>query len=281
MKVSGFTITRNAIKFNYPVVQSISSILPICDEFIVNVGDSEDNTLGLIQSLKSPKIKIIQNQWDTSEGKEVLSRQTNLALKECRGDWAFYLQSDEVIHQDDLWPLLKCMERYLDHPRVEALRFQWLHFYGSYFRYRIDSGWFQKQDRIIRNNGQIESWGDAYGFRRKDQQPLKRKNTRCFLYHYGWVHRPDLMTQRRLNAERIGFITLRDDERKDNYSYGDLDRFPIYFGTHPSMMQERIQEDAVSQEDWESINRRFWWHPFKILRIRYKTPQRIRKRIES
>ena len=101
MKISGFTIVRNAVKFNYPVVASIRSILPICDEFIVNVGDSQDGTLELIRSIGSPKIRIIQTQWDMGQGSQVLSQQTNLTLKECRGDWAFYLQSDEVIHEAD------------------------------------------------------------------------------------------------------------------------------------------------------------------------------------
>ena len=98
MKVSGFTIARNAVKFNYPILESIRSILPICDEFIVNVGDSEDNTLDLIRSIDSDKIRIIQSVWDLSQKSEVLSRQTNLAIRACTGDCAFYLQSDEVIH---------------------------------------------------------------------------------------------------------------------------------------------------------------------------------------
>jgi glycosyltransferase involved in cell wall biosynthesis len=113
MKISGFTIARNVIKFNYPIIESIESILPICDEFIVNVGDSEDDTLALIQSIKSDKIRVIQNTWDMSQGKEVLSHQTNLALKQCRGDWAFYLQSDEVIHEDDLPRLKSIMQKNL------------------------------------------------------------------------------------------------------------------------------------------------------------------------
>ena len=138
MKVSGFTIARNVIKFNYPILESIQSILPICDEFIVNVGDSEDDTLELIRSIKSDKIRIIQNDWDLSQGAEVLSFQTNLALKECKGDWAFYLQSDEVIHEDDFKHLRNVMNKHLNENDVDALRFRWLHFYGSYFRYRID-----------------------------------------------------------------------------------------------------------------------------------------------
>src|SRR3989338_9233521 len=100
MKISGFTITRNAIKFNYPVLESIRSILPICDEFIVNVGDSEDGRLELIKSLGGAKNRINQKVRGLAQGPEVLSPQTNLARRECPGEWAFYLQSDEVIHED-------------------------------------------------------------------------------------------------------------------------------------------------------------------------------------
>ena len=275
MKVSGFTIARNVIKFNYPIIESIRSILPICDEFIVNVGDSEDDTLNLIKSIASPKIRIIQNKWDFSQGKEVLAFQTNLALKECSGDWAFYLQSDEVIHEMDLKKLEVLMDRYLTDKTVDALRFKWFHFYGSYFRYRIDAGWYQKQDRIIRNNGEIESWGDAYSFRRKDSRPLRKKSTNCFVYHYGWVHPPELMRERRNNAERIGFVTLRKEERGEKFIFGSLGRFPVYFGKHPSAMQERIRNHPLSRQDWEVIKRRYWYHPAEIFRIRYKTGKRI------
>jgi len=280
MKISGFTIARNAVKFNYPIIESIRSILPICDEFIVNVGDSEDDTLNLIKSIQSDKIRIIQNVWDFSQKSEVLSQQTNLALKECTGDWAFYVQSDEVIHEDDLKKLKRTMEKYLSTQEIDSLRFRWLHFYGSYYRYRIDRGWYQKQDRIIRNNGTVESCGDAYGFRRKDGKPLTRKNTNCFLYHYGWVQPEDVMTQRRVNAENIGFTDLKDDERDVKYDYGDLNRFPAYFGTHPAVMNKRIKGHPLSQKDLCDIDRRFWWQPLKWFKVRYKTGKRVKEKIE-
>lgn len=279
MRVSGFTIVRNAIKLQYPVLESIQSILPICHEFIVNVGDSDDDTLSLICSLKNPKIRIMRNAWDFSMGREVLSFQTNLALKECRGDWAFYLQSDEVVHEEDLPKLKKVMQRYCHDNDVDALRFFWLHFYGSYYRYRIDSGWYQKQDRIIRNNGTVESYGDAYGFKRTDNQPLRRKNTGCFIYHYGWVQQEDIMTRRRVNAERIGFATLDPKERENKFSYGRLDRFPIYFGSHPKVMSTRVKDHSMSSEDGKAIRRRYWWHPLKWLKLRYKTGRRIKTKI--
>lgn len=279
MKVSGFTIVRNAVKFNYPALASIKSILPICDEFIVNVGESEDATLALIESLQSPKIRIIKTVWDFSKGNVELSRQTNIALKECRGDWAFYLQSDELVHEADLPKLHRCMEECLD-KEIDALRFAWLHFYGSYYRYRIDRGWYQKQDRIIRNNGAVESMGDAYGFKRCDDQPLRRRHTGCFLYHYGWVQPQEMMTHRRINAEMMGITTLKDEERQQAYSYGELDRFPIYFGSHPAAIKERVVEHQLSQRDWADIKKKNFLNPFVYLRPRYKTPFRVKTKIE-
>jgi len=281
VKISGFTIARNAVKFGYPIIESIMSILPLCDEFIVNVGDSDDDTLGLIRSIESPKIRVIENKWDFSKGKEVLSHQTTLALQECKGDWAFYLQSDEVIHEDDLPRLRQCMQKYLGHPDIDTLRFQWLHFYGSYFRYRIDRGWYQKQDRIVRNNGQMESEGDAWGFRRKDGKPLRRESTRCFVYHYGWVQDPDIMARRRVNAEQIGFVRLEENEREKEYNYGDLNRFPIYFGSHPEVMSGRVARHPLSREDRRAIDSKFWWYPPNFLKIRYKTGRREKIKIEN
>jgi glycosyltransferase involved in cell wall biosynthesis len=278
MKVSGFTIVRNAIQFHYPVIASIESILPICDEFVVNVGDSQDGTLELIKSIQNPKIRIVQTVWDMTQGPTVLSQQTNVALKECKGDWAFYLQTDEVIHEDDLDRLKKCMEQYLNDPHVDALRFKWLHFYGSYWRYRIDAGWYQKQDRIVRNNGTVESYGDAFAFRRRDGRPLRSKPTGALLYHYGWVHSNEVMAKRRANAAQIGFVG-KEEGGQDHFEYGDLNRFPIYFGTHPSTMKRDVQGHILSNEDSKTIQQKHWWNPLNIFHVRYKSGRRVKTKI--
>jgi len=278
MKISGFTIVRNAVKFNYPVLASIRSILPICDEFIVNVGDSEDETLDLIRSIDSPKIRIIQNTWDMGQGSAVLSLQTSLALKECKGDWAFYLQSDEVIHEADLSKLKFWMRYYLNRKEVDALRLWWFHFYGSYWRYRIDFGWYQKQDRIIRNNNQIESYGDAFGFRRIDGKRLRTRLGFCYLYHYGWVNSNEAMQKRCANAAEIGFM----DKNKNNTftgGYGDLNRFPSYWGTHPAVMKALVENHNLSREDFNLLRKRLWWNPLFWFRPRYKTARRVKERI--
>lgn len=278
MKISGFTIVRNAIKFKYPVLAAIKSILPICDEFIVNVGDSDDGTLQLIQSINDPKIRIIETQWDLTQGSTVLSEQTNIALKECCGDWAFYVQSDEVIHEVDLPRIKRCMEQNWKDPNIDALRFRWLHFYGSYWRYRIDRGWYQKQDRIIRNNGHIESVGDAFGFARIDGKPLKNALTHCLLYHYGWVNSTEDLRKRAENAVAMGYA---DNTKESSFKsgLGDLNRFATYFGTHPIVMQKHIEMHDISTEDRRDIQKKYWWHPALWYRIRYKTGRRMKESI--
>ena len=280
MKISGFTIVRNVIKYNYPILEAIQSILPICDEFIVNDGYSDDGTLELIRSLRSPKIRIIQTRWDRATQKpDMLSFNTNVALKECKGDWAFYVQADEVIHEDDLPRLVSLMRRHLHDKNVEAFRFKWMHFYGSYYRYRIDRGWFQKQDRIIRNNGTVGSFGDAFGFRRKDGRPLGSRPTGCLLYHYGWVNTLEDMQQRCQNAAAIGYQDEGKSGTLGRGGYGDLNRFPVYFGTHPAVMDDIIARHAVSGQDRVNIRRAHWFNPLLWLRYRYKTGRRVKTKI--
>ncbi|HLF17955.1 MAG TPA: glycosyltransferase [Candidatus Omnitrophota bacterium] len=281
MKVSGFTIVRNAVQYNYPVLEAIRSILPICDEFIVNVGDSTDGSLALIRTLKEKKIKILETKWDKTQQPDMLTHQTNLALKECSGDWAFYVQADEVVHEADLPKLRRLMHKYLHEKSVDVFRFKWLHFYGSFWRYRIDAGWFQKQDRIVRNDGTIESTTDAFTFCRKDGQPIRRQQTSCFIYHYGWVQSQETMAQRRINAENIGFVTLNDEQRNGNFEFEDFSRFPIYFGTHPAVMKDRIAAHSISRKDLGEINRQWWWYPPKIFNIRYKSGRRIKEEVSQ
>src|SRR5215467_2987830 len=132
MKVTGFTFIRNAVKFDYPIVEAISSILPLCDEVVVNIGKSDDGTEELIRSMASPKIRIYHSQWDDSlrEGGAVLAAETNKAFDHVPGnsDWCVYIQGDEVIHEKYYPSIREAMEKYKDDPRVEGLLFKYLHF---------------------------------------------------------------------------------------------------------------------------------------------------------
>lgn len=203
MFVSGATFVRNAIKFDYPVRESILSILPLCDEVIVNVGKSEDETLDLVKSIKNEKIRIIESVWDDTKrtGGLVLSEQTNIALRACKGDWIFYIQADEVLHEKFLEVVRERMKTFLEVEEVEGLLFDFKHFYGSYFLFQSSRKWYRREVRIIRNHIGISSWKDAQGFRLNGRK-LRVIHAHAEIYHYGWARHPEKIIPKQKNLDR-------------------------------------------------------------------------------
>ena len=192
MKLSGFTFVRNAVRAEYPVTESISSILPIVDEFIVNVGLDDDGTLDLIQSLKDPKIKIIKSQWNPNAktGGSVFAQQTNIALFNCMGKWAFYLQADEVFHEEDLPIIVDYVDRYIDDDRVEGLAMRQLNFWGDYKTLiAVYPYWERRRCWIVKPHLFALSCGDAARFAvvpkyKKKAHRLRAIETEARLFHY-------------------------------------------------------------------------------------------------
>ncbi|MBP6428765.1 MAG: hypothetical protein KA273_00010 [Bacteroidales bacterium] len=247
MKVVGFSFIRNAIKFDYPIIEAISSILPICDEFIVAVGESDDKTRELILSIKSDKIKIVDTKWDETlrQGGRVLADETNKAFNNIPNDtdWAFYIQGDEVVHQKYLSNIKESMEKWKDDKQVEGLLFNYTHFYGSYDYVGDSRRWYRKEIRIIRPLKNISSYRDAQGFRIDDRK-LRVKPIDAYMYHYGWV-KPPFVQQ-----EKIKFFNSLWHDQKwlekniapvDQFDYSVIDSLKLFNGTHPEVMQDRIE----------------------------------------
>lgn len=247
MKVTGFTIIRNAIKYDYPVLEAIQSILPICDEFIVGVGNSDDGTLELIRSIESDKIKIIESVWDDTkrEGGLVLSIETNKVFDAIgkESDWCFYIQSDECVHEEDLAAIKPAMEKYKDDKEVQGLLFNYKHFYGHYNYIGTGRRWYSKEIRIIKNDKNIRSYKDAQGFRTRNDEKLKVKQINASIYHYGWVKSPKAQQAKQENFHKM----WHDDSwMKENipvveeFDYSNIDLLENYKGTHPAIYKERI-----------------------------------------
>ncbi|MCO6499545.1 MAG: glycosyltransferase family 2 protein [Vicingus serpentipes] len=246
MKVSGFTIIRNAIKFDYPVVEAITSILPICDEFVVAVGNSDDGTLNLIKNINSPKIKIVETIWDDTlrEGGKVLADETNKAMDAISEDtnWCFYIQSDEVVHEKYLPNIKAAMEENLSNSNVEGLLFNYTHFYGSYDFIGVSRSWYKKEIRIVRNNKSIRSYKDAQGFR-KNGEKLNVKPINAFIYHYGWVKHPKEQQAKHESFNRMWHDdnwVAQNVKKVDEFDYSFIDILEKFDGTHPKVMQNRI-----------------------------------------
>ena len=255
MKVCGFSFIRNAVKYSFPVIESVKSVLPVCDKFIMSVGESEDNTLDLIQSIDSDKLEIIHSVWDDRlrKGGEVLAIETNKAFDAIpeEYDWAFYVQADEIVHEKFLDPISEAMERYLDQPKVDGLLFEYLHFYGT-FRYIADSrSWYRKEIRVVRNDKNIRSFRDAQGFR-KSCKKLRVKALDAFIYHYGWVKHPKIMRDKALNNRRywhpdedIESETFKQLHR-EQFDFTKIDSIQEFDGDHPAVIR-----DIIKKMNWD------------------------------
>ncbi|MBS3913766.1 MAG: glycosyltransferase family 2 protein [Bacteroidetes bacterium] len=249
MFVSGFTIARNVVRADYPLREAVFSILPVCDEFVISVGDSDDRTLEYVKSFGDPKIKIIETKWDDNlrVGGRVLAQETNKAKDavNSNADWLFYIQADECLHEKYLSKIRDKMQSELKNEEIDGLLFDYKHFYGSY-DYEGDSRkWYRQEIRVIRNNPQITSYRDAQGFRLGNADKLTVVHSGCTMYHYGWVKHPKLQQAKQEQFHRM----WHDDNymKKNVYQSGDFDYHSIdslakFNGTHPAIMQARIDK---------------------------------------
>ena len=246
MKISGFSFVKNAAKLYYPVTESIRSALPLVDEFVIACGDSDDGTTELIRSMNEPKVKIIETVWDPAHFVKgaVNAVQSNIALDACTGDWCFYLQADEVIHEKYLPVLRGKMEKYLDVPNVEGLLFDYVHFYASYDLYQTAHNWYSKEIRIVRNRIGVRSWRSAQSFRINGEK-LHVAPADAEIFHYGWVRPPARMMKKQIALSSVHcdqeWVEKRFPDQEADYDFGSLKTCRRFTGTHPQVMQDRIQ----------------------------------------
>lgn len=285
--ISGFSMAKNADKLGYPVKEAVLSILPLVDEFIFALGDcdSDDKTRELLESIDSDKLTIIDTVWDLEKYPRGMehAHQSDIAKEHCSGDWLFYVQADEIVHEDDLPLIRKRCGELLDDREVEDLLFRYKHFWGDYEHYHFSHNWYKDEIRIIRNDPDIHSWESAQSFRRipdfdglsyrqqKGTYKLKVARVNAYIYHYGWVRPPHIMRTKSRVFTRIhhGEQKVKDLEKKNHFDfdYGDLSKLRVFKGAHPEVMQDRIK-----QFDWgdqlKNVNPKR--ARFKHEKIRYK-----------
>ena len=244
MKVSAFTFIKNGQILGYPFLQSIQSVLPIVDEFVVNVGDSEDSTLALIESINNSKIRIIKSKWnDQMKDKGyVYGQQKMIAHFNCCFDWAFYVEGDEIYHENDLNKIKSAMEVNLLDKNVEALALNFLHFYGNANSYLDSPGWYRSEARIIRNSIRTYSpdglfWVVLDGNKR-GRYP-KAKIIDAFCYHYGWVRTEEEMN---LKSSKVQKYWDKTPEIID-YSQMDQSIIKLFHGRHPKIVESWLPKE--------------------------------------
>jgi glycosyltransferase involved in cell wall biosynthesis len=263
MRVSGFSYVRNGLIFGYPFAEAIRSILPLCDEFIMVVGDSTDGTRSVIESINSPKIRIIDTVWDENlrKGGFIFSQQANIGLDHCTGDWCFHIQADEVVHENGLPVIRQAMQNYFHDLQVEGFLLHFLNFFGDYNHVAPSRRYHNKEIRVVRNDKNIRSYKDSQGFRRFENpgnylaekgKKLLVKQIDATLFHYSYVKKPHVQTRKQIEFGKRwhddATLTQAVEEAKtSDYDYScKIDVLEKFTGTHPEVMKEQIKN-----ADWK------------------------------
>ncbi len=246
MKVCGFTIVRNAIKFGYPVVESIQSILPLCDKLVVAVGESEDDTLALVRSIDPEKIVVLETVWDDSlrQGGKVLAVETNKAFDAIASeyDWCIYIQADEVFHENDYPKIIEAMRTYQDDSKIEGLLFKYLHFWGTFDYVGVSRNWYRHEIRVVKNDKAVRSYKDAQGFR-KNNKKLRVKKIDATVFHYGYVRSPEVIKRKISNFHSLyyeGEHLEKKIELSKDFDYTQINAVRKFAGSHPQIMKTLI-----------------------------------------
>lgn len=293
---------KNARKLYYPMKQAVMSILPIVDEFIVVLGDSDadDTTRAEIESINSPKIKIIDTVWDIEKYPRGMehAHQTDIAKSYCKGDWLFYLQSDEVIHEEDLPVIRQRCEQLVNDEEVEGLLFDYTHFWGDYHHIQNNHCWYRKEIRIIRNRPDIHSWVSAQSFRRipefdgihyrqkENTFKLKVAEVNARVFHYGWVRPPQLMNKKikvfttNHRGEKVVSEMEKNNGFRGNFDYGNLNKIPAFKGSHPAIMKEWMSEfNWAGDLRYSGVRKSLNNVPIKHDRLKYTVVSWIEKNL--
>src|SRR5882724_9052269 len=234
--ISGFTIVRNAVTLDYPIAPAIRSILELCDEVVVNVGKSDDDTRDVVAGLGDPRVRIIDSVWDFSRGSGALARETNRAMAACHGAWGVYIQADEVLHETGAAALREKIREWNGEARVEGLLVDYHHFYGDFDTIATDRHWYRREVRAVRLNEGIRSYQDAQGFRVGDAaRRLRARATGARMFHYGWARPPQSLRQKLVASQEVFLeqgdrIAARAAQQQALYWTPLLRRFT---GSHP------------------------------------------------
>jgi hypothetical protein len=299
MKISGFTFMRNTSSLYYPFIESIQSILPLVSEFVIALGDNEpdDLTESMLVHLASDKIRILRTTWDTQKypNGTIYAQQTDLAKSICTGDWLFYLQSDEVLHEKYHAVIREACINELENIEVEGFLFNYKHFWGDYNHFIKSHAWYPYEIRIIRNDPDIHAYGDAQSFKyipqfnqrdyrtKSNTRKLNVKLLNVWIYHYGWVRPPDLMQSKNKYMSSVYFnpaeVHLKNTSSDEIFDYGNMNDYQIFNETHPAVMTNFIKrfnwKDQLNFNNSHKLKRKLMKHE----KLKYKMVSWIEQKL--
>ena len=248
--LSGFTLVRNAIKLDFPIVPAIRSVLEVCDEVVVNVGASEDETRDLVASIDDPRVRILDSTWDFAKRNLMISHETERAMQACRGGWGIYIQADEVLHEDGARLLKEKTTEWDTDPRVEGLLVRYLHFYGGFDLVATNRRWYRREVRCVRLGRDIRPYQGAQGFRvGPEQRRIRARATDAVMFHYGWARPANAIKEKHELSKTIYPWSKEHSARAQERDH--LEWLPLlkrFAGAHPRAAAEWVSQRMVDAE---------------------------------
>ena len=244
--LSAFTLVRNAVKIDFPIVPAIRSVLEVCDEVVVNVGKSEDDTRDLVAAIKDPRVRILDTVWDLTKRNTMISIETQRAMDACKGSWGIYIQADEVLHENGAHILKEKVREWDRDERVEGLLVKYLHFYGGFDRIATNRRWYRREVRCIRLGKDIRPYQGAQGFRvGPNNRKIRARPTSAEMFHYGWARPAKAIREKREISKTIYPWQKEQLEKELQKPGAGLDWIPLlkpFTATHPRAAADWIRE---------------------------------------
>ncbi len=98
-----YLVTKDVLSQEYPFLEAIYSMLPICNKMIILDGYSKDGSFEILKTIssKNKKISLYQAEWIGKTFGEKILYASKLARKKCNGQYIFQFQANEIIHKDN------------------------------------------------------------------------------------------------------------------------------------------------------------------------------------
>jgi hypothetical protein len=154
--ISGFMIAKDVLKQGYPFVEAIASALPLCDEFLISEGYSNDGTYEVIQQIAqlNNKVKVHRQMWPSgAKSGAYLADLTNFVRRKCRFPYIFSVQANEVVHEESA-PFIKALPQM--YPTVNTFSLPYVQLLETE---KVTEGF---RLRFSRNLPEIEAISDAW-----------------------------------------------------------------------------------------------------------------------
>lgn len=242
-------MVRNATRLDFPLEASIRSLLPGVDELVVNVGESEDDTLARVEAIGDSRIRIVHSVWDPSKGHRMLADETARAMAACSFPWGIYIQADEVLEDGGAARLRAAIADVDGDKRVEGLAVDYVHFYGGFDTVAVNRRWYRREVRAVRLDPafEVHSFRDAQGFRvGAGHRRIRAAATGVRMHHYGWARPTWALAAKRAADNEIYHWRGKMDQARPLLPW-----FPgirPFEGQHPEPVRDWIDARRVDEK---------------------------------